>query len=124
MINLNSGTSSLVLLSLTEALPDGYTQSNYKFTFTEPLSGSSKVFYPLSYESGYKWSSFTISVGTPESSLTASYPTLNLAPGIWNYIVSDTISGNTLNQGMLKVIETKVPTPTISRTKDIRTYKR
>jgi len=121
MINLNTGTSSIVWIALREALPSGYTQSNYKFIFTEPLSGSTKVFYPSATETGYKWSKFNITVGTPES-LTQS--TVNMAPGIWHYLVQDTYSGLTLSIGLLTVHKSIAPTPTISRTKDVRTYKR
>lgn len=122
MINLTTGTNS-VWLSIRESLPAGYTQSNYKFSFIEPLSNTTKVLYPSAVETGYKWSSFTISVGTVES-LTASAPTVNLSPGLWHYIVTDTISGNELNRGILSVTASKVATPSISRTKDVRTYKR
>ena len=124
MINLDNGATNSVWLSLRESLPAGYTQSNYKFTFTEPVSGSTKVFYPTATETGYKWSKFLIAVGTPEVLGTASSPRINMATGIWNYSITDTISSTELETGLVTVFESVTPTPSISRTKDVRTYKR
>lgn len=124
MINLQSGTSSVVWLAIKESLPAGYTQSNYKLTITEPVSGLAKVFYPQATETNYIWSRFTISVGSSESSSTASIPTINLYPGILHYNMVDTISGATLSIGLVTVSKTETPVPTIVRTKDTKVYKR
>lgn len=124
MINLESGTYSIVWLALKESLPAGYTHSNYKLTITDPLSGSLKVFYPQATETNYLWSRFTISVGSSESATSSATPTINLTPGIYHYNMVDTISNTELIKGLVTVEKTTVITPTISRTKDVKTYKR
>lgn len=99
MINLTSGATSSIWLSLREDLPYGSTAS-FKFTFINDISGQQKVFYPTDLQPLNKWSRFNIAVGTPED---LSIPRLNLAAGMWSY----TIEAGTASLETGKVIVTE-----------------
>ncbi len=83
MINLTTGATSSIWLSLREDIPYGSTAS-FKFTFINDITGVSKVFYPTDLQPTNKWSRFEIAVGTPEN---LALPRLNLAAGMWSYTV-------------------------------------
>ena len=116
MITIEKGMTNSVWISVKDALPAGYTQSTYKFTFTEPLSNTQKVFYPSAVETGYKWTKFLIAEGKPENLLG---PKLDLAAGLWHYTITDTISNTILHRGLVNVVETKTLTPSIVTGKQI-----
>jgi hypothetical protein len=101
MINLTPGITYSLWMSLREDLPFGSTAS-FKFTFTNDISGSTKVFYPTDLQPTNKWSRFEIVVGKPEN-LTISK--LDMVPGMWSYIVD--AGGTTLETGKVLVKETK-----------------
>lgn len=101
MINLTPGTTSSIWLSLREDVPYGSTAS-FKFTFTNDVTGSQKVFYPTDLQPDNKWSRFEIAVGTPEN---LNLPRLNLASGMWSYVIE---AGTAiLETGKVLVEETK-----------------
>lgn len=101
IINLTPGMTSSVWMSLREDSPIGST-SSFKFTFTNDMTGSNKVFYPTDLQPTNKWSRFEMSVGTPEN---LSTPKLNMSPGMWSYVVED--GQTTLETGKVIVQETK-----------------
>lgn len=102
MINLNSGATSSIWLSLREDMTYGSTAS-FKFTFTNDISGQTKVFYPTDLQPLNNWSRFEIAVGTPEN---LSLPRLDLAAGMWSYTIE--AGSATLETG--KVIVSEVTT--------------
>jgi len=109
MINLTSGVTSSVWLSLREDVPVGSTAS-FKFTFTNDVTGATKVFYPTDLQPNNKWSRFDIAVGTPEN---LNLPRLTMSPGMWSYIVE---AGTTiLETGKVLVKETKTTWATLDR---------
>ncbi len=101
MINLTPGVTASIWMSLRESIPYGSTAS-FKFTFTNDISGSSKVFYPTDLQPDNKWSKFNIIVATPENLSTSK---LDMTPGMWSYIVS--AGSTTLETGKVLVNETK-----------------
>lgn len=101
MINLTPGITASIWMSLREDLPVGSTAS-FKFTFTNDITGTQKVFYPTDLQPNNKWSRFEIVVGTPENLLT---PKLNMSPGMWSYIVE--AGQATLETGKVLVQENK-----------------
>lgn len=101
MINLTPGTTSSVWMSLRESVPYGNTAS-FKFVFTNDISGSSKTFYPTDLQPTNKWSRFLIGCGTPEN---LSQPRLDLAAGMWSYVVS--VGSTVIETGKALVNEDK-----------------
>lgn len=85
LINLTPGVTSSVWISLREDSPIGST-SSFKFTFTNDVTGSKKVFFPTDLQPNNQWSRFEIAVGTPEN---LSLPRLNMPGGMWSYIIED-----------------------------------
>lgn len=101
MINLTPGVTSSIWMSLREDSPIGSTGS-FKFTFTNDITGSQKVFYPTDLQPTNLWSRFEISVGTPEN---LNGGKLNMSPGMWSYVVED--GQSTLETGKVLVQQTK-----------------
>lgn len=101
MINLTPGVTASIWMSLRESMPYGSTAS-FKFTFTNDISGSSKVFYPTDLQPDNKWSKFNIIVATPEN---LSISKLDMSPGMWSYTVE--AGTTTLETGKVLVNETK-----------------
>lgn len=102
MINLTTGATSSIWLSLREDMTYGSTAS-FKFTFTNDISGQAKVFYPTDLQPLNTWSRFEIAVGKPENLQNSK---LDLAAGMWSYIIE--AGSVTLETG--KVIVTEVTT--------------
>jgi hypothetical protein len=100
MIYLTPGLTCSVWLSLRESEPVGNTAS-YKFTFTNDISGETKVFYPVDLQPDNKWSRFNIAVGTPES----LPDRINMRPGMWAYQVE--VGSTILETGKILVNEVK-----------------
>ena len=109
MINLTSGMTSSIWLSLREDLPVGSTAS-FKFTFTNDVTGSQKVFYPTDLQPNNKWSRFEIAVGTPEN---LNLPKLNMSAGMWSYQIE--AGAAILETGKVLVTETKTTWATLDR---------
>lgn len=79
MIYLIPGEEKTIWLRLKEMMPKGSTAS-FQFTFTNDMTGESKVFEPGSTSSG-DWSVFVLKVDKPE----ALPNILDLRPGMWSY---------------------------------------
>jgi hypothetical protein len=94
------GLTSSIWLSLRESEPVGNTAS-YKFTFTNDMSGETKVFYPVDLQPTNKWSRFNIAVGTPES----LPDRINMRPGMWSFQVE--VGTTVLETGKILVNESK-----------------
>jgi hypothetical protein len=109
MINLTSGMTSSIWLSLREDVPVGSTAS-FKFTFTNDVTGEQKVFYPTDLQPNNKWSRFEIAVGTPEN---LSLPKLKMSAGMWSYEV--TAAQAILETGKVLVKENKTVWSTLDR---------
>ena len=82
MINLLPGTNS-VWMSLREDLPIGSTAS-FKFTFTNDITGLTKVIFPTDLQPQNKWSRFDIGLSQSEN---LNLSRLNLVGGMWSYVV-------------------------------------
>jgi len=107
MIYLTPGVTSSVWLSLRESAPIGSTGS-FKFTFTNDISGVSKVFYPTDLQPTNKWSKFNLLVAKPESLPN----TIDLAAGMWSYKIED---GSTLLETGKVMVEEDKSWTTLSR---------
>lgn len=101
MINLTPGVTASIWMSLRESVPYGSTAS-IKFTFTNDISGLSKVFYPTDLQPDNKWSKFNIIVDKPEN---LSISKLDMSPGMWSYTVE--AGATTLETGKVIVYESK-----------------
>ena len=118
MIYFTPGITASLWMSLRESMPYGSTAS-FKFTFTNDMTGDSKVFYPTDLQPTYKWSRFNIVVGTPENLAT---PKLDMRSGMWSYKVeADT---TTLETGKVLVEESKTWTTLERPDKNIKVLKR
>lgn len=118
MIYLTPGITASVWLSLRESMPWGSTAS-FKFTFTNDITGDSKVFNPTDLQPNNKWSRFNIVVGTPEN---LSTPKLDMRAGMWSFTVE---AGSTvLETGKVLVNESKTWTTLDRPAKTIKVLKR
>jgi hypothetical protein len=82
-INLETGVTSSVWMSLKESVPIGYTGS-YQFNLTNDITGATKSFTPTDQQPTNKWSIFYLSINQPEN-LAAGI--LDLADGMWSFDV-------------------------------------
>lgn len=118
MIYFTPGVTASIWMSLRESMAYGSTASP-KFTFTNDMTGDSKVFYPTDLQPTNKWSRFSIVVGTPENLNT---PKLDMRSGMWSYTVeADNI---VLETGKVLVQETKTWTTLDRPAKTIKVLKR
>lgn len=118
MIYFTPGITQSVWLSLRESISYGSTAS-FKFTFTNDMTGNSKIFYPTDLQPDNKWSRFDIVVGTPENLL---IPKIDMRQGMWSYKVE---AGTTLLEtGKVMVEETKDWITLDRPKKDVKVLKR
>lgn len=80
MIYLIPGEEKTIWLRLKEMMPNGSTAS-FQFTFTNDMTGESKVFEPTDLAPTKDWSVFALKVDKPE----ALPNILDLRPGMWSY---------------------------------------
>lgn len=118
MIYLTPGTTASIWLSLRESIPVG-VGGDFKFTFTNDISGDTKVFYPLDLQPSNKWSKFNLIVDTPEDLPSSK---LDMRAGMWSYKVE--VSDVTLETGKVLVEEGKTWTTLKRPAKNIKTLKR
>lgn len=101
MINLTTGATSSIWLSLREDQPIGSTAS-FKFTFTNDVTGHTKIFYPTDLQPNNKWSRFEIAVGKPEN---LNLPRIDMPAGMWSYQIET--GSAILETGKVLVKDTK-----------------
>lgn len=113
MINLTSGLTNSVWLSVKEMLPIGLTAPSYQLELTRDINGEISTFTPADLATSGAWSRFDIK------------PTLEA--GNYSYKVSEITTSTILETGRAQVYEgPKVfpVRPNIPKKDNVRVYKK
>ncbi len=96
-INLESGVTSSVWMSLRESMATGYTGS-FQFVLKNDITGATISFTPQDQQPDNKWSKFYLSINKPENLASG---VLDLDEGMWSYNVLG--AGQSIQTGKLIV---------------------